>query len=108
MYIPKELFTDEKYKEINNDSKLLFGLLLDKKNQSKDEYIIFPRQEIETILNCSHKKVVNLFKELKEVGLIEEIRQGLTKPNLIHIENFSNNAHSSLCATYKKIKQPNK
>ncbi len=92
--IPKELFTNARYKHISTDSKLLYGLLRDRnqlsiKNGWVDDnghiFIIFTRDEVCEILGISFEKAVKLFKELKEVRLIREVRQGLNKPNIIYV-----------------------
>jgi hypothetical protein len=92
--IPKELFTNSRYKSISTDAKLLYGLLRDRnqlsiKNGWVDNeghiYIIFTREEAEELLNAGNQKVNKLFKELNEVKLIKDVRQGLNKPNLIYV-----------------------
>lgn len=41
--IPKELFNNDNYKELNSDSILLYGLLLDRLSVSmKNKWIIVP------------------------------------------------------------------
>lgn len=92
--IPKELFTNKTYKVISTDAKLLYGILRDrvslsKKNKWYDNnghvFIIFPREEVMEILDIAKGKCSNLFKELANVDLIKEIRQGLNKPNIIYV-----------------------
>lgn len=105
--IPQELFINSKYKDkLNSDSKILYAFLLDRlslsqKNHWIDEeykiYLIFMREEVQEKLNLSDKTVTKAFKQLSNVGLVEEKRQGLGKPNLIYVgkiqheesENFS-------------------
>ena len=98
--IPKVLFTDERFKELSAESKVLYGMLLDRMGLSrvngwldKDNrvYIIFTIEEIQSSLNCSRQKAVNMMAELddqKGIGLIEKKRQGLGKPNIIYVKNF--------------------
>lgn len=95
--IPKELFTNPKYKKLSAEAKILYGLLLDRnslsiKNGWVDErgyiYIFFSRDEVMEMLGISNKKAVELFKELRETDLIEEVRQGLNKPNIIFVKKF--------------------
>ena len=96
--IPKLLFTDERYREISTDAKVLYGLLLDRvslsiKNKWVDSqnrvYIIYATAEVQEALNCGEHKVTLLFQELEnKVGLIERKRQGLGRPNLIYVKNF--------------------
>ncbi len=101
--IPKMLFTEPKYKNISTDAKLLYGVLLDrvglsKKNNWADElgrvYIIFSRVETQKLLGFKKDKVTKLFKELREVDLIMEKRQGLNKPNLVYVKKFTEEKHN--------------
>ena len=87
--ISQELFTNEKYKDkLNSDSKILYAFLLDRlslsqKNHWIDEenrvYLIFTREEVQNKLGLSEKTVIKAFKQLSEVKLISEKRQGLRK-----------------------------
>ncbi len=79
--IPKELFVNTYYKNLNSDSKLLYSLLLDRlsvsmKNEWIDEerniFLIFSRKEAEEKLNLSDKTVTKAFKQLRETKLIYE------------------------------------
>lgn len=93
--IPQELFVNSLYKEkLNSDSKILYAFLLDRlslsqKNHWFDEYgrvyLIFTREEVQNKLCLSEKTVTKAFKQLLEVNLISEKRQGLGKPNLIYV-----------------------
>ena len=92
--IPKELFVNPYYKNLNSDSKLLYSLLLDRlsvsmKNEWIDKegniFLIFSRKEAGEKLNLSDKTVTKAFKQVLEVNLIAEKRQGLGKPNLIYV-----------------------
>ncbi len=93
--IPQELFVNDLYKEkLNSDSKILYAFLLDRlslsqKNHWFDEfgrvYLIFTREEVQDKLCLSEKTVTKAFKQLSEVNLIAEKRQGLGKPNLIYV-----------------------
>ena len=96
--IPKLLFKEERLKRLSSDSKILYGLLLDRmslsaKNGWQDDdgrvYIIYTIDEVQDDLGCANKKAVNILAELEDIGLIEKKRQGLTKPNLIYVKNFS-------------------
>ncbi len=93
--IPQELFVNSLYKEkLNSDSKILYAFLLDRlslsqKNHWFDEfgriYLIFTREEVQDKLCLFEKTVTKAFKQLADVNLIEEKRQGLGKPNLIYV-----------------------
>ena len=98
--IPKLLFTDEYFRTLSTESKVLYGLMLDRmslsvKNQWLDEegraYIYFSVEEIMDFLGCSNKKAITLMKELDAetgIGLIERRRQGQGKPTLIYVKQF--------------------
>lgn len=93
--IPQELFENSLYKDnLNSDSKILYAFLLDRLSLSQkhhwvDEeyriYLIFTREEVQEKLHLSGKTVTKAFKQLSNVGLVEEKRQGLGKPNLIYV-----------------------
>ena len=95
--VPKVLFTEEYFKRLSAESKLLYGLLLDRMclsaengwhDEEKRVFIIYTIDEVEKSLNCGGKKAVAIMKELEECGLIEKKRQGLNRPNLIYVKNF--------------------
>ena len=93
--VPKELYTNEMYKStINNDAKMLYALLLDRMELSRTHnwvdddgtiFMIFTREALADMLGICTTTVWRAIKQLKEVGLIAEKRQGLNKPNLIYI-----------------------
>ncbi len=92
--IPKELFINPYYKNLNSDSKLLYSLLLDRlsvsmKNEWIDEdrriFLIFSRKEAQEKLNLSDKTVTKAFKQLADVKLICEKKQGFRKNNIIYV-----------------------
>ena len=96
--IPKVLFTEERFKAISAEAKVLYGLLLDRmslsaKNGWQDKenrvYIIFTIEDIMEAMGCADQKAGKLLYELEsKCGLIERKRQRLGKPNLIYVKNF--------------------
>ena len=96
--IPKVLFTEERFKNISAEAKVLYGLLLDRmslsaKNGWQDKenrvYIIFTIEDIMEAMGCADQKAGKLLHELEsKCRLIERKRQGLGKPNLIYVKNF--------------------
>ena len=96
--IPKVLFTEERFKAISAEAKVLYGLLLDRmslsaKNGWQDKenrvYIIFTIEDIMEAMGCADQKAGKLLHELEsKCRLIERKRQGLGKPNLIYVKNF--------------------
>ncbi|MCC8138275.1 MAG: replication initiator protein A [Clostridiales bacterium] len=98
--IPKALFTDDYFKKVSCEAKVLYGLMLDRmclsrKNNWIDEkgrvYIVFSIEEAAEYLNCGRDKCIKTMAELdtkKGIGLIERIRRGLGRPDLIYVKNF--------------------
>jgi phage protein len=98
--IPKLLFTDDYFKKISVEAKVLYGLMLDRmslsvKNQWMDEegraYIYYSLENIMDALGCSNKKAISIMKELDidaGIGLIEKKRQGQGKPTMIYLKQF--------------------
>lgn len=98
--IPKILFTDDRFKAVSVEAKVLYGLLLDRmalsiKNSWLDEdgrvFIIYTISDVMETLCCAEQKANKLLGELdstKGVGLIERKRRGLGKPNVIYVKNF--------------------
>ena len=88
--VPTVLFTDDQYKYVSAEAKVLYGLLLARmdlsaKNGWLDDqgrvYIICTLSEIMEKLNCADNKATKLMNELEDkCGLIERKRQGLGKP----------------------------
>lgn len=98
--IPKLLFTDDHFKKVSVEAKVLYGLMLDRmslsvKNQWLDAegraYIYFSLEDIMEALRCSNKKAITIMKELNGeagIGLIEKRRQGQGKPTIIYVKQF--------------------
>ena len=98
--IPKLLFTDEHFKKVSVEAKVLYGLMLDRmslsvKNQWLDgegrANIYYSLEDINDALGCSNKKAITIMKELDAeagIGLIEKKRQGQGKPTMIYVKQF--------------------
>ena len=99
--IPKILFTDERFKSLSIDAKMLYGLMLDRmglsvKNNWFDGenrvYIYFTLEDACEFMGQSQSKMVRIMAELddkKGIGLIERKKQGQGKPTIIYVKNFS-------------------
>lgn len=99
--VPKLLIKDERFKGLSSDAKLLYGLMLDRmalsvKNGWFDTenrvYIIYTIENIMEDLGCATEKCTRVLAELdniKGIGLIEKKRQGLGKPAIIYVKNFT-------------------
>lgn len=103
--MPKVFFTDPAYASMSTDAKILYGILLDRmelsrKNGWLDEdgkvYIIYTVSDMMETLNLSESRIYELLQELdtseKGLGLIERVRRGLGRPNIIYVKKFYTNA----------------
>ena len=96
--VPQVLFTDDEFRYISSEAKLLYGFLLDRtalsaKNKWTDEdgkvYVFFTQDEAKEKLNIGTGKATKIFSELDEIGLIIRIRQGQGNPCKIYVMNFA-------------------
>ena len=99
--VPRLLIKDERFKKLSSDAKLLYGLMLDRmslsiKNKWFDDnnraYIIYTINSIMEDLGCEKEKAVKVLAELdntKGIGLVEKVRRGLGKPDIIYVKNFA-------------------
>ena len=99
--IPCQFITHPRFKHLSTDSKLLYGMLLDRmslsiKNEWYDDtgrvYIYYTVDEVCSNLNCGRDKAMRLLAELdtgKGVGLIERKKQGQGKPTRIYVKRFT-------------------
>lgn len=98
--VPKQILTDEGFRDLSALAKLLYGLLLDRmslsaKNGWIDEenrvYICYPIAEIMKDLNCSRGTAVKSMKELDTdggIGLVEKKRRGQGSSNVLYVKKF--------------------
>ena len=99
--VPRLLIKDERFKGLSSDAKLLYGLLLDRMSLSMRSgwlddqnraYIIYAVDEMMEDLGCSKPTCLKILKELDSengIGLIEKVRRGLGKPDIIYVKNFA-------------------
>ena len=98
--MPRFLLADEDLKDISNDAKVLYALLLDRASISrKNSYIdsdgtirvYFTVEETQKKLHRSRQCVTRIFRELEYTGLICRKKQGLGKPSVITL-NYPDDA----------------
>lgn len=84
----------EPYSSLSSDAKIIYTVLFDRLSLSlKSEwfdsegkvYVYYTNKELAKDLQRSEKTVIKAKKELFDMGLLSEIRQGLSKPNRIYI-----------------------
>ena len=97
LMVPWLLITAPEYQKLSMESKVLYSMMFDrmslsKKNNWKDEFgrvfIYYTVDEIIEKIGCCKQKALKLLNGLKEFGLIECERIGLTKPNRIYVKTY--------------------
>ena len=97
--MPKILFVDDYFSTISCEAKVLYGLLLDRATLSKsnnwiDElgrvYVFYKQTEAMEMLNIKKNKVIAIFKELEDIGLLIRKKQGQGKSTRLYVLDFSN------------------
>ena len=105
---PQWLLKEEPYNNLGDKAKLMYMLLFDRrtlsiKNKWYDNdgqiYMYFTNEQFMRELNCSEKTIIKAKKELSQIGLLKEIRQGINKPNRLYI----NGAVESTGQELKKV-----
>ena len=98
--LPRFLFQDEALRDITNDAKVLYAMLLDRASISKQNGYIEPDgtirlyftvEQAQERLHRSRQWVTRIFRELEYCGLIIRKKQGLGRPSLITL-NYPANA----------------
>ena len=91
---PQWLLKEEPYKNLGDKAKLIYMLLFDRrtlsiKNKWYDDdgqiYMYFTNEQFMKELNCSEKTIIKAKKELSQIGLLKEVRQGINRPNRLYI-----------------------
>ena len=102
---PKPFIYDEKYKTLSNHAKLLYMLLFGRlelsiKNGWHDRdgnvFQYYTNEQLMVDLNSSEKTIIKFKKELKDVGLLKEVRQGNNLPNGIYISAVDGTVNSTV------------
>ena len=92
MPLPRFLFQDEVLRDITNDAKVLYAMLLDRASISKQNGYVEPDgtirlyftvEQAQKRLHRSRQCVTRIFRELEYSGLIIRKKQGLGRPALI-------------------------
>ncbi len=98
MIWPLDLITNKKYQKLTANEKILYTLLLNRKNMSRKNYkffsdqkgifIYYSHEQIKKHLCCSDHTVVNALNELERVGLISKVHQKNGHPLKIYVNDI--------------------
>ena len=90
--LPRFLLQDEQLRDISNDAKVLYALLLDRASVSRQNGYIepdgtirlyFALEQAQKKLHRSRQSATRIFRELEYSSLIVRRKQGLGKPAII-------------------------
>lgn len=90
--IPRVLLVDQLFSPLSIQSKILYGVLLDRMGISMRNgwfdklnrvYIIYQISEIQEDLGFSKKKAIDYLTELEQFGLVEKKRRGRGLPSIL-------------------------
>lgn len=96
---PLNLITDERYKGLSSDDKILYALLLNRKNYSKKNlktfcddkgiFVYYSNLQIQQHLNCSPATAIKVLKNLESSGLITKEYQKRGLPLKIYVNDIT-------------------
>ena len=97
LQVPKLLLSEERYRDLSGDAKILYSLMLERgelshQNGWYDErgrpFIYFTIEDVMEKLRIGHTKASVVLKDLEKADLIARVRQGQGKPNRIYVGRF--------------------
>ncbi|HER0078013.1 TPA: replication initiator protein A [Streptococcus pyogenes] len=101
--LPKMIIKAKYYRKLRAEAKLMFALFRDRitvsltnvkqgdmrfVDECGDIFIYYSIEELVQDLGWGRDKIIKLKKELIRYGLIDEVRQGVTKANRIYVKNI--------------------
>ena len=98
--LPRFLLQDEQLRDISNDAKVLYALLLDRASVSRQNGYVepdgtirlyFTLEQAQKKLHRSRQSVTRIFQQLEFSGLICRRKQGRGRPAMITL-NYPSNA----------------
>ena len=82
------------YNVLSDKAKQIYMFLFDRRtlsiqnkwfDEKGDVFVYFTNEQLMERLNCSNKPIIQAKKELHDIGLLREVRQGVNKPNRLYI-----------------------
>ena len=82
------------YNALSDKAKQIYMFLFDRRtlsiqnkwfDEKGDAFVYYTNEQLMEKLNCSNKPIIQAKKELHDIGLLREVRQGVNKPNRLYI-----------------------
>lgn len=98
--IPRALIKDDKFKSLDGNAKLLYGLMLSRtalsaihldkfSDENGNIFIIYTVNQVMEDLCVSNKTACKLISDLEKIGLIIRKKQGRGNPSLTYVMDFN-------------------
>lgn len=98
--IPRALIKDNKFKSLDGNAKLLYGLMLSRtalsaihldkfSDENGNIFIIYTVNQVMEDLCVSNKTACKLISDLEKIGLITRKKQGRGNPSLTYVMDFN-------------------
>lgn len=98
--IPRALIKDDKFKSLDGNAKLLYGLMLNRtalsaihldkfSDENGNIFIIYTVNQVMDDLCVSNKTACKLISDLEKIGLITRKKQGRGNPSLTYVMDFN-------------------
>lgn len=98
--IPRALIKDDKFKSLDGNAKLLYGLMLSRtalsaihldkfSDENGNIFIIYTVNQVMDDLCVSNKTACKLISDLEKIGLITRKKQGRGNPSLTYVMDFN-------------------
>ena len=98
------------YNVLSDKAKQIYMFLFDRRTlsiQNKwfddkgDVFVYFTNEQLMEKLNCSNKPIIQAKKELHDIGLLREVRQGVNKPNRLYISGSVESTRQEVSKVHK-------
>ena len=98
------------YNALSDKAKQIYMFLFDRRtlsiqnkwfDEKGDVFVYFTNEQLMEKLNCSNKPIIQAKKELHDIGLLREVRQGVNKPNRLYISGSVESTRQEVSKVHK-------
>ena len=98
------------YNALSDKAKQIYMFLFDRRtlsiqnkwfDEKGDVFVYYTNEQLMEKLNCSNKPIIQAKKELHDIGLLREVRQGVNKPNRLYISGSVESTRQEVSKVHK-------
>ena len=98
------------YNVLSDKAKQIYMFLFDRRtlsiqnkwfDEKGDVFVYFTNEQLMEKMNCSNKPIIQAKKELHDIGLLREVRQGVNKPNRLYISGSVESTRQEVSKVHK-------